>query len=64
MQEGLWQLYSKPFKKNYNKVRNILSKSKGDHEVNNWKCSRIFKCNIKQFRSCTENNKCLREATF
>lgn len=35
-----------------------------DHEIDNWKCQRMFGCDRDQFLSCNEAGECLREADF
>lgn len=35
-----------------------------DHEIDNWKCQRIFLCNYKQFCTCVEKGNCEKENTF
>lgn len=35
-----------------------------DHEIDNWKCNRIFRCNKNQFCNCIDNKKCLKEDRF
>lgn len=31
------------------------------HEIDNWKCRRIFNCNIRSFKNCVSSNKCIKE---
>lgn len=35
-----------------------------DHEIDNWKCQRIFLCQERQFKTCLEASRCLREREF
>lgn len=35
-----------------------------DHEVDNWKCQRIFLCNFKQFCKCVDNGSCEKDSLF
>lgn len=35
-----------------------------DHEIDNWKCQRIFICNFKQFCKCIEKGNCEKEDFF
>lgn len=32
-----------------------------DHEIDNWKCRRIFNCNMQSFKKCLKENGCLKE---
>lgn len=32
-----------------------------EHEIDNWKCNRIFHCSVAQFRQCMNDNVCLKE---
>lgn len=34
-----------------------------EHEIDNWKCRRVFHCGSKQFESCITNNTCLKNGT-
>jgi hypothetical protein len=34
------------------------------HEIDNWKCQRIFLCNFKQFCKCVKEGNCEKENTF
>jgi hypothetical protein len=31
------------------------------HEIDNWKCRRVFHCNSKQFKDCIKEDKCLKD---
>jgi hypothetical protein len=35
-----------------------------DHEIDNWKCQRMFGCGRRQFLACNEAGACLREQEF
>lgn len=35
-----------------------------DHEIDNWKCRRIFHCRAKQFEKCISANTCFKNFTF
>jgi hypothetical protein len=35
-----------------------------DHEIDNWKCNRIFMCQTNQFERCLHEGACLREQAF
>ena len=35
-----------------------------DHEIDNWKCQRIFLCNFNQFCKCVEKGNCQKENLF
>lgn len=32
-----------------------------DHEIDNWKCRRIFLCNTQQFEKCIKINRCIKD---
>jgi hypothetical protein len=63
----------KAFKKKYNstipsfllylKVQEgtFYQNPKDDHELDNWKCRRIFLCKNKDFQKCTIANRCLKD---
>lgn len=49
------------FLKNLVSGNEIYYQSQDDmHEVDNWKCRRIFLCNNKHFEACIEDNSCLK----
>ena len=65
----------KAYQKKYSKIKQWLevinSNNKqyfqnplDEHEIDNWKCRRIFHCRAKQFLECIKKNKCIMESEF
>lgn len=42
----------------------FMQNPKDDHQVDNWKCQRMFLCSTKQLTKCSKKDKCLKEAKF
>ena len=61
------------YKKYHNDLPSFLFSIKSDnktyyqnpsdyHEIDNWKCRRIFCCNSHQFKQCIEKNECIKNS--
>lgn len=44
--------------------RILIQNPEDDHEIDNWKCQRIFRCRKKQLAKCINEDKCEKEADF
>jgi len=44
--------------------RTLVQNPDDEHEIDNWKCNRIFMCQTRQFERCLQAGACLREGEF